>query len=226
MVKNDNNNNNYKKNVTIIAQKGADYARKWEISLKNGEILSVLFTGVGGQGIILATTVLAHAAINAGFDVKVSEVHGMAQRGGSVEGSVRIGKKVYSPTINKADFIVALEQLEALRYIQKLAFEGFILVNEYKIYPASASVKESNYPSDVAEMICSFTKNYYFIKTVETAKKLGNLKVSNMIMTGALSEFLPFSSRCWIEALKDNVPEKAVNVNIDAFNTGRGFAKN
>src|SRR4030042_1392980 len=104
MIKNDNKDN-YKTNGSRI------YSGKWLKPLKNGEILSILFTGVGGQGIILAAKVVAECAIASGFDVKVSEVHGMAQRGGSVEGGVRVGREVYSPTIGKADFVIALEKL-------------------------------------------------------------------------------------------------------------------
>ncbi|MBM3699594.1 MAG: indolepyruvate oxidoreductase subunit beta [Actinobacteria bacterium] len=218
MIKNDNNNNNYKINYQSIAGSSSS-------SLKNGETLSVLFTGVGGQGIILATTVLANAAINAGYDVKVSEVHGMAQRGGSVEGSVRIGKKVFSPTINSADFIVALEKLEALRYARKLKEGGFMLVSDYSIYPSTVFSGDVSYPENAEEMLFKFTENFFFINAVEKAKNLGNTRVSNTIMVGALSLMMPFGQDCWLDAIKDSVPGKALQINIEAFKSGRDFLK-
>jgi len=219
MIKNDNNNNNYKFNYKDIASRCDNF-------LKNGEILSVLFTGVGGQGIILATTVLANAAINAGFDVKVSEVHGMAQRGGSVEGSVRIGKQVFSPTISSADFIVALEKLEALRYAQKLAEGGFIFVSDYSIYPSTVFFKDVSYPENAEELLSEFTENFCFIKAVDKAKSFGNIRVSNIIMIGALSLLMPFEESCWIDSVKKSVPGKALQINIEAFKSGRDFLKN
>jgi indolepyruvate ferredoxin oxidoreductase, beta subunit len=218
MIKNDNNNNNYKFNYKDIADRCGN-------SLKKGEILSILFAGVGGQGIILATTVLANAAINAGYDVKVSEVHGMAQRGGSVEGSVRIGKQVFSPTISNVDFIVALEKLEAIRYAQKLSEGGFIFVSEYSIYPSTVFSKDVPYPENAEELLSEFTENFCFINAVDKAKSLGNIRVSNTIMIGALSLLMPFEQDCWLDAVKKSVPEKALGINIEAFKLGRNFLK-
>ncbi len=169
MVKIDNNINNKKPSFidtrTIL--------NNCKSSLKSGQIISILFAGVGGQGIISASTVLAQAAINEGFDVKVSEVHGMAQRGGSVEGNVRIGKKVFSPTINKAEFIIALEKLEGLRYIERLASEGLIIVNNYEIYPSTVFSKNVSYPDDIEDRVAKITRNYIFVNATTIAKKLG-----------------------------------------------------
>ena len=213
--KNNKNNNNYAKSSL--------YLEKCEKDLKKGQILSVLFTGVGGQGIILATTVLAKAAIESGFDVKVSEVHGMAQRGGSVEGSVRIGKEVFSPIINKADFIIAAEKLEALRYIGKLQSGGFLLVNDYEIYPSTVFSKDTGYPKNIEERISNLTKNYMIIDAVQIALKLNEIRVANMVMLGAFSNFLPLEPGCWAGAIKENVPSKALNINIEAFNLGKNL---
>ena len=105
--------------------------------IKNDEIVSVLFSGVGGQGILLATAIMAHACLYEDYDVKVTEVHGMAQRGGSVVGSVRFGRKVFSPVISKADIIVSLEKLESFRYIDKLKNKGIIIINDYEVLPIS-----------------------------------------------------------------------------------------
>ena len=213
--RNNKNNNNYAKSSL--------YREKWEKDLKKGQILSVLFTGVGGQGIILATTVLAKAAQESGFDVKVSEVHGMAQRGGSVEGSVRIGKEVFSPIINRADFIIAVEKLEALRYIGKLQTGGFLLVNDYEIYPSTVFSKDTEYPKNIEERISNLTKNYMIIDAVQIALKLNEIRAANMVLLGAFSNFLPLQPDCWTFAIKENVPPKALNINIEAFNLGKNL---
>jgi indolepyruvate ferredoxin oxidoreductase, beta subunit len=219
MRKYDNRNN---KNNCNCRESGL-YQEKWGKDLKKGQILSVLFTGVGGQGIILATTILAKAAIKSGFDVKVSEVHGMAQRGGSVEGSVRIGREVFSPIINKADFIIALEKLEALRYIGKLQPEGFLLVNDYKVYPSTVFSKDTEYPVNIEERISNLTKNYMIIDAAQIALKLNELRAANLVLLGAFSNFLPLKPDCWTAAIKENVPPKALNINIEAFNLGKNL---
>jgi indolepyruvate ferredoxin oxidoreductase beta subunit len=216
MNKIDNNNNNYNKVFKVVSENS-------ESSLKKGEIISVLFAGVGGQGIILASTVLARAAINAGYDVKVSEVHGMSQRGGSVEGSVRFGKKVFSPTINKADFIIALEKLEGLRYIYQLEKCGFILINNHEIYPSSVSSKDVKYPVDIGSRVKEITENSLFINAVEIAKELKQIKVSNIIMLGAFSSLLSFKEENWMDAIKESVPGKAIDLNIQAFLAGKNL---
>jgi len=216
MNKIDNSNNNYNKVFKIVSDNS-------ESSLKKGEILSILFAGVGGQGIILASTVLARAAINAGYDVKVSEVHGMSQRGGSVEGSVRFGKKVFSPTINKADFIISLEKLEALRYIQKLEKSGFILINDYEIYPSSVSSRDVQYPSDIESTVKEITENSLFINAVEIAKGLNQIKVSNIVMLGVFSNLLAFEDENWMDAIKESVPGKAIDLNMKAFLAGKNL---
>ncbi len=218
MNKNDNNNNNYNKIFKVVSE-------KTESSLKKGEIISILFAGVGGQGIILGSTVLARAAINAGYDVKVSEVHGMSQRGGSVEGSVRIGKKVFSPTINKADFIIALEKLEGLRYIHQLEKYGFILINNHEIYPSSVSSKDVKYPEDIESSVKAITENSLFINAVEIAKGFNQIKVSNIVMLGAFSNLLSFEDENWMEAIKESVPGKAIDLNMKAFLAGKDLFK-
>jgi indolepyruvate ferredoxin oxidoreductase beta subunit len=218
MNKIDNNNNNYNKVFKIVSENSKS-------SLKKGEIISILFAGVGGQGIILASTVLARAAINAGYDVKVSEVHGMSQRGGSVEGSVRFGKKVFSPTINKAGFIIALEKLEGLRYINQGEKCGFILINNYEIYPSSlsSSSKDMRYPSDIKSRVREITENSLFINAIEIAKEFNQVKVANIVMIGVFSNLLPLEDENWMDAIKDSVPGKAIDLNIKAFLAGKNL---
>ena len=145
----------------------------------------------------------------------------MAQRGGSVLGSVRIGREVFSPTINKADFIIALEKLEALRYIDKLDCSGFIIINDFEIYPISVFSGSENYPRDIISKVEGKTSNYILVKAVEIAKRLGEIRTSNIILIGCLSNFIPIEEKFWIQSIKKNVPAKAINVNIEAFKEGR-----
>lgn len=216
MLKNDNKNNvKYKSGNKPV------FLKDWGKFLNKGEILSVLFTGVGGQGIILATRILAECAIKSGYDVKVSEIHGMAQRGGSVEGSVRIGKEVFSPIINNAEFIAALEKLEGLRYLSRLASGGFIIINDYEIIPASISLNGAGYPGEIENRIKKVTGNYMLIKAVEIARELGSPKASNMVLLGTLSNFLPFNYECWINAVKVCIRSSMIDINIKAFDRGR-----
>lgn len=216
MVKFDNNNNYY----NYIAEK---IIKNTGCCLKSGKTISVLFAGVGGQGIILATTILAHSAIYSGFDVKVSEVHGMSQRGGSVEGSVRLGRKVFSPTVNKADFIVALEKLEGLRNLERLQENGVMIINNYEIHPSSANLKEFSYRDNIDIKIKNHLKYSIIIDAISEAKKLSEIKVSNTVLLGVLSRLLPIETECWEKAILNTVPAKAKDLNIKAFRTGADY---
>ncbi|MGM0365141.1 MAG: indolepyruvate oxidoreductase subunit beta [Actinomycetota bacterium] len=188
--------------------------------LGEGNTVSVMFCGVGGQGIILASTVLARAAQLGGFDVKVSEVHGMAQRGGSVVGSVRLGRKVFSPTIDEADLIVALEKLEAARHMGKLVRGGFLLVNDYEIVPVSMYAKKEEYPRNILSDISKITPSYKAIEAGKIAAKLGQPRVLNTVLLGFLSNFLPIDKKCWISSIKQTIPSSSVGINIQAFERG------
>lgn len=219
-MKNDSNVNGFKRNKPK-GIKQEKYLKRWKKLLDSGCIMSILFSGVGGQGIILTTTVLARAALLDGLDVKVSEVHGMAQRGGSVVGSVRIGRKVYSPIPNSADFIVSLEKLEAVRYINKLDAEGFIIVNDFEVYPVSMYLDGIEYPKNIISRLAGYTSNYMIVKATETAKSLNEIRVSNTVLLGSLSNFIPIKIDSWIKSIKENVPKRAIDVNIEAFKEGK-----
>lgn len=219
-MKNDNSTNRKDENM-----KSPWYLDNNKMKIEKGEIISVMFSGVGGQGIILATTVLAGAAELEGFDVKVSEVHGMAQRGGSVIGSVRFGNKVHSPIIEDADMIVSLEKLEAARYLDLLKPEGFLLINDYEIYPVSIYLEDREYPSDIVKKISEATARYKLIEASEIAADLGEIRATNMVLIGSLSMFLPLSSGSWMDSMKRSVPARALELNIKAFEKGREIAK-
>jgi len=219
-MKNDNTNNRKRERPDISA-----YLERNREKVGKGGIISVLFSGVGGQGIILASTVLARAATLAGYDVKVSEVHGMAQRGGSVVGSVRFGNQVYSPIIEKADILIALEKLESARYLDMLSPDGFLFINDYEIVPVSVYMGVKKYPADIEEQIAGITPGYITIKATDIAAGLGEIRATNMVLTGSLSRFLPIKLESWDEALKDLVPQRALELNLDAFKKGREIIK-
>ncbi|CAB1245251.1 indolepyruvate oxidoreductase subunit beta [Clostridium sp. MT-14] len=185
-------------------------------------VKNILFVGVGGQGIILASKVLVSGLIAADYDVKMSEVHGMAQRGGSVTTQVRYGDKVYSPIIGKgsADVIVAFEEIEALRWIEYLKSDGRLIVNDYKIPSATVLSEKEKYPEGVIENIRSHIKNVTIIDAAKEAKKLGNIKSQNIIMLGALLKILQISEIDWRKIVRENVKEQFINLNIKAMEVG------
>ena len=185
-----------------------------------------LLAGVGGQGTLLASDVLAAVGLDAGYDVKKSEVHGMAQRGGSVTTAVRWGDKVYSPLIApaEADFVLALEKLEALRHVDRLRPGAVVLVNDYAIPPLSVSSGDDEYPDDarVRAVLEAFTEDCYLLPANELAESLGNPRVNNVVLLGALSHWLPdFALPKWLEAVRNRVPAQYANLNEQAFVLGR-----
>jgi len=208
-------------NITTRADN--KFISAYKNKIDNGDIVSVLFSGVGGQGILLATSILAHACLYEGYDVKVSEVHGMAQRGGSVVGSVRFGRQVFSPIISHADIIVSLEKLESLRYIDKLKNNGIIIINNYEVLPISMFGGSYSYPHEIDKKIKNFTKNFFIVNAREIAEHVGSAKTMNVILIGVLSNFLPVDMNNWIRSIEKVVPKKVLNLNINAFNQGKNF---
>ena len=192
---------------------------------KNKDITNIVICGVGGQGIILASDVLCHAAFLAGYDVKKSEVHGMAQRGGSVITHVRFGKKVYSPLIAEgtAEYILAFEKLEAMRYTHYLRKNGDIIVDNREIPPMSVLVGQAEYPADIDQKLTKISRTH-FIDATSVAAELGNMRVVNIVLLGVQSKFLRLKEKFWQEAIKQNVKERFIELNIDAFNRGRELA--
>lgn len=185
---------------------------------------SILLVGVGGQGIILTSKILAKALINEGFDVKMSEVHGMAQRGGSVTTQVRYGEKVFSPIIGKgkADILIAFEEMEAMRYIEFLNPEGVLIVNPHRIHSAPISRGASKYPDGIIDELKNKV-NTVVINASEEARKIGNIRVQNIILLGKLAKFLNLKKVNWNEILKNNIKEKYIDINLKAFETGLNF---
>jgi len=185
------------------------------------ETMSILVVGVGGQGTLLSSRILGKYAQLAGYDVKVSEVHGMAQRGGSVVTYVRMGDKVDSPIIEEggASFMLSFEKLEALRYVQLMKKDGSIIVNNQRIDPMPVISGTTEYPTDVLEKLQSKIHTFD-IDAMDLAKEIGNIRVVNTIMIGKLAHIMGGNKDLWIEAVKGCVPPKTIDVNITAFNVG------
>ncbi len=183
---------------------------------------NIVVCGVGGQGIILASNVLCYAAFLEGFDVKKSEVHGMAQRGGSVITHIRFGKKIYSPLIERgeADFILAFEKLEALRYADYLNKNGTLIVNNREIAPLPVLVGVDDYPVDIDKRLKRHRKTY-FVDAERVARELGNFRIVNIVLLGFLSRFLNFNESSWHQGIEKYVKKKFIDLNIKAFTRAR-----
>jgi indolepyruvate ferredoxin oxidoreductase beta subunit len=183
---------------------------------------NIVICGVGGQGIILASNVLCQTAALAGLDVKKSEVHGMAQRGGTVITHVRFSNKVFSPLIEEgtADFILAFEKLEALRYLPYLNKNGVVIVNDREIPPMSVLVGTASYPHDIIPSISRLAR-VHLVKAETIARDLGNMRTVNIVLFGVLARFLPFKTTLWHKAIRIQVKERFVDLNIHAFNQGK-----
>ena len=184
---------------------------------------SVLLTGVGGQGILLASNILARAALLAGYDVKTNEVHGMAQRGGSGVAEIRYGPKVYSPLIApmSAIAIASLEQMEALRYAHFLSPNGTAVVSKLRLVPTTVSSGQGKYPDDMGERLRKAFKNLKYIDAPAAAEKAGNPRTNNLVVLGSLSTCLDFTQELWEKAIAQCVKPKLVDINLTAFSLGR-----
>jgi indolepyruvate ferredoxin oxidoreductase beta subunit len=188
-------------------------------------ITSLVIVGVGGQGILLATQVAARAALAAGFDVKTNEVHGMAQRGGSVVAQIRFGAKVYSPLVPEgtARALASLERIEALRLARFLAPDGLAVVSRQAIIPVAVSAGTAGYPADVEDRLRAVFANLLYIDAIEAAERLGEPRAANLLIMGALSNALPLPVSLWHEAIAASVKPAFRDVNVKAFEEGRSY---
>ena len=183
--------------------------------------LNIMVVGVGGQGTLLTSRIIGKTALKAGFDVKLSEVHGMAQRGGSVVTFVRFGKKVNEPVVEEgsADIIISFERLEALRYSHFLKKDGIIIVNDCRIDPMTVVVGASSYPENIIEELKK-EHAVYTIDGVAIAKELGNSKVLNSVVLGLSAKHIGFTKDEWLEIIRTTVPAKTIEINEKAFMRG------
>jgi indolepyruvate ferredoxin oxidoreductase beta subunit len=188
---------------------------------------NILLCGVGGQGTLLASNLLAECAMEAGFDVKKSEIHGMAQRGGSVVSHVKFGDKIDSPIIRKGecDILLAFEELEALRWSEFLKPDGIILTNAQNIMPMSVSAGDSKYPEKIIEKITSLSANVISVDAIGKAKELGNQKCLNVVLLGVLARKVPqIGESIWKKMIDKKVPQKFLELNRKAFDAGWNLA--
>lgn len=186
-------------------------------------MINILLCGVGGQGTLLASNLIAESAMESGFDVKKSEIHGMAQRGGSVVSHVRFGEKVSSPVIRKGecDILVSFEELEAMRWSEYLKKGGLLLCNRQNILPMSVSAGNAVYPENCEESLHKLQAEVLLVDGIKHAKALGNKKCLNIIMLGVLAKKLDkISKETWIKMMKTRIPQKLLELNLKAFEVG------
>ncbi len=183
---------------------------------------SMLLVGVGGQGTILVSKILSEGLLEEGYDVKMAEIHGMAQRGGSVTTQIRFGDKVYSPTINKgeADVLVSFEKIEALRYVPMMKKGATLIVNEEEIWPLPVLAGLEDYPQGVMEEINNKLESVVSVNARAIAEELGEPRSANIVMLGLMVKALGIDSIDWISKIKKFLPEKVHEVNIKAFEKG------
>ncbi len=197
--------------------------------MTDNKVTNIFLSGVGGQGTILASNILAEVFLKAGYDVKKAEVHGMAQRGGDVTTHFRFGKKVYSPLIKygDVDFLLSFELLEALRYINWIKPDGRIIINRQEILPPGVSLGTAKYPDDVEKTFKKYFKeNVYIVDGQEIARKLGNTQAANVVLVGAFSNFFTeIKEEQFIDAIKTLLAPKLHDLNVKAFYEGRKLSE-
>ncbi len=186
------------------------------------DVKSIMIVGVGGQGSLLASKLLGHVLVSKGYDAKVSEVHGMSQRGGSVVTYVKYGEKVYSPTVEpgEADLIIAFELLEAARYIPYLKKGGTIIASSQHIDPMPVITGAASYPEDIEGKIRALGTNLVAVDALDLALQAGNAKAVNVVLMGVLSHHLQFEKEVWTTAIAECVPAKFLELNQRAFDIG------
>lgn len=189
----------------------------------NPKVTNILIVGVGGQGVVLAGEILAAVALESGFDVKKSEVHGMAQRGGVVSSHVRFGDKVYSPIIKKGavDILVSFEEFETLRWVNYLAPQSKIIMNLQRITPPSVALGTHKYPENTVEWLRQKGYAPLVLDALGEAATLGNPRLVNILLLGVLSDFLELKVETWQRIIAEKVPPKWKDLNLVAFERGR-----
>ncbi|MCE5249504.1 indolepyruvate oxidoreductase subunit beta [bacterium] len=186
------------------------------------ETINVIMVGVGGQGIILASEVLSEAALRAGYDIRKSEVHGMAQRGGSVSSHVRFGKTVRSPLIEngQADIMLAFEKVEGLRASDMLRNNATIILNDAEIVPTTVSLGMGEYPDNVTDSLRGMGFRIVPVNADHLAEQAGTVKAANVVLLASLASFLDIDKEVWIDVIKSRVPQKYLDINLKAFALG------
>ncbi len=186
---------------------------------------NIIFTGVGGQGILLAAKILMDVALRSAYDVKESEIHGMAQRGGSVDCHVRFGRKVHSPLIQRgtAHYIVAFELLEGVRKLEYLSPDGVLIVDRGRIDPAPVRCGQATYPPDLEGWIRHHIARHAIVNTQDDLKTIGFKKALNIMLLGVLSRYLDFEKALWEDSIRSLVKSNTVDLNLKVFERGRSL---
>jgi indolepyruvate ferredoxin oxidoreductase beta subunit len=186
-------------------------------------VTNILVAGVGGQGVILASDLMSDTFLEAGYDTKKSEVHGMAQRGGSVSSHVRFGKKVYSPIIKmgEVDYLFMSEKLETLRWLEYCNPDTVFLIDPVEIYPPAVNLGTMEYPDDIEATLKGNFKNVFFVTATEIASALGNARSANVVLLGTLSTFLDIDEAFWMNCILGRLPQKLHDLNKKAFQEGK-----
>lgn len=187
------------------------------------QVHNILMVGVGGQGVILASEILSEVMMRAGHDVKKSEVHGMAQRGGSVSSHVRFGPRVFSPLIKKgdADILFSFEMLESVRYLDFLKKDALIVVNNQKVLPPSVTLGVDSYPENIPQILRERFSRFEIVDALGIAQRAGNGRALNVAFLGVLSRYVDADEGIWREVITSMLPPKLVDVNLKAFSLGR-----
>ena len=183
---------------------------------------SVMIVGVGGQGTLLASRILGNVVLARGYDVKMSEVHGMAQRGGSVVTYVKYGEKIYSPIVPKgeADIILAFEELEALRWLPFLRKDGKMIANTQQIDPMPVIIGSQEYPEKIIERLGDVCSNLVAVDALKLAMEAGNVKAVNVVLLGVMAKYTDVAEEEWMAAIEKTVPPKFLDINRKAFALG------
>lgn len=188
----------------------------------NGEVKNMLIVGVGGQGIVLAADILSQVLVSAEYDVKTAEIRGLSQRGGSVNTMIRFGSKVYSPVIEeaKADYILAFEQLEALRWSNYLKAGGILIMNNEIIKPLSVLLGKAEYPKGIEEILKQKGIDVIAVDANNVAERAGSKKAANIVLLGCLAAIMPIPKDAWHACIERRVPPLTIDINKEAFNLG------
>jgi len=191
------------------------------------DVTNILVAGVGGQGVILASDVMVDTFLEAGYDAKKSEVHGMAQRGGAVSSHVRFGKKVYSPIIKQGDvdILFAFEQLEGLRWVNHVKSDGVVLLNDHRINPPAVNLGQMEYPKDVPGIIRQRFDRFHLVEGTKLALEAGDIRAANIVLLGATSKLFDMEEALWMETILGHLPAKVHEINSKAFAMGRAQIK-
>ncbi len=190
--------------------------------MKEQNVKSILLAGVGGQGILRASDIMCQAMMEAGFDVKKSEVHGMAQRGGCVTSHVRYGTRVFSPLAEPGsiEILLAFEKMEALRYLKFLSKDASIILNTEEINPPAVNMGDMPYPDDIVDFLKDNYPCVVSFNAVELALQAGNAKAANVVLLGAVSKLIGMEKYVWEKVIKEAFPQKLIKLNLDAFQMG------